>query len=120
MSTVGYQLEELFDPSFNYPTLGTRNPETQPVIYDLVTLRSTLTRRLPDGMYLVLDIRHSASGLYEILDGRKIITFSMFESLTIMEHEVLIIGRDYFGIDVRHSCFDMRHNLLIIFLEKRD
>jgi hypothetical protein len=68
MTTSGFQLEELFDPSLNYPTVGTWYPETQPVFSGLATWLTSLAERLPDGMYLILDIRHSASSLYEIFD----------------------------------------------------
>lgn len=69
MTTSSFQLEELFDPNLNYPTVGTWYPETQPVICGLVTWLTSLAECLPDGMYLILDLRHSASGLYEILDN---------------------------------------------------
>ncbi len=69
MTTFGFQLEELFDPSLNYPTVGTRYPKTQPIsIWGLVPWLTSLTECLPNGMYLILDITHSASGLYEVLD----------------------------------------------------
>ncbi len=32
------------------------------------------------------------------------VTLSVFESLTIMKHEILVIRRKDFGINVRHSC----------------
>lgn len=69
MSTLGFQLEKLLDSSLEYPTLGTRYPETQPGIHHLVIFPNLYAQRLPDGMYLILHIRHSASGLNEILDG---------------------------------------------------
>lgn len=55
---------------------------------------------LPDGVYLVLDLRHGASTLDEILDGCKIGSFAMFEPLAVMKDEIIIVRRDYFGVDV--------------------
>ena len=55
---------------------------------------------LPDGVYLVLDLRHGASTLDKILDGCKIVTFAMFEALAVMKDKILVVRRDYFGVDV--------------------
>jgi len=69
MTTSGFQLVELFDPSLDYPTAGTRYPETQPVVCGSVMWLTSLKECLPDGMYLILHVSHSTSGLYELLDN---------------------------------------------------
>ena len=56
-------------------------------------------------MYLVFDIWHGTSTLDEILHDFKILDFAGFEALAIVKDELLIVIRDYFGIDIRYTCF---------------
>ena len=51
-------------------------------------------------MYLVLDIRHGASTFDELFDGCKIVSFAMFEPLAVVKDEIIVIRRDYFGVDI--------------------
>jgi len=64
-------------------------------------------------MDLVFDIWHGASTLDEILHDFKILDFAGFEALAIVKDELLVVIRDYFGIDVRYACFGVRHILLM-------
>ena len=57
----------------------------------------------PDGMNFVLEIWHSISTLDEFLDNFEILFLAVFEALTIVEHEMLVVGRYYFIIDIRYA-----------------
>ena len=58
-------------------------------------------------MDFVLEIWHSVSTLDELLDIFEIVFLAVFEALTIMEDEMLVVGRDYFDLDIRYACFAM-------------
>lgn len=62
-------------------------------------------------MYFVLDIWHGASTLDEIPDDFKIVLLSWFEALAIVKNEMVVVWRDYFGINVRYPCFPVCDNL---------
>jgi hypothetical protein len=62
-------------------------------------------------MYFVLDIWHGASTLDEIPDSFEIVLLAGFEALAIVKNEMIVVWRDYFGIDVRYPCFPVRDNL---------
>ena len=70
-------------------------------------------------MYIVLDIRHGAPTLDEILDGCKIVFLAMFEALTIVKDEIHVLGRDYFDIDVRYARLAVCYVLAMTVLWKK-
>ena len=54
-------------------------------------------------MNFVLEIWHSISTLDKFLDNFEILFLAVFEALTIVEHEMLVVGRYYFVIDIRYA-----------------
>jgi hypothetical protein len=63
-------------------------------------------------MYPIFDIWHSALALDELLDESKIVFLAVFEALTVVEDEMVVVGRDDFVIDVRYACFPVCNPLL--------
>ena len=54
-------------------------------------------------MNFVLEIWHSISTLDEFLDNFEILLLAVFEALTIVEDEMLVVGGYYFVIDIRYA-----------------
>jgi hypothetical protein len=42
----------------------------------------------------------------------------MFEPLAVMKDEIIIVRRDYFGVDVWYACYTMCHVLLMTILRE--